>query len=48
MSQSIASNYLLAVPGSACTAAGANQVAIQVLSADDDILPGARALAQLL
>ena len=28
--------------------AGANQVAIQVLSADDDILPGARALAQLL
>ena len=29
-------------------AAGANQVAIQVLSADDDILPGARALAQLL
>jgi len=29
-------------------AAGANQVAIQVLSADGDILPGARALAQLL
>lgn len=29
-------------------AAGANQVAIQVLSADDDILPGARVLAQLL
>jgi len=28
--------------------AGANQVAIQVLSADDDILPVARALAQLL
>ena len=27
-------------------AAGANQVAIQVLSADDDILPVARALAQ--
>ena len=27
--------------------AGANQVAIQVLSADDNILPGARALAQL-
>ncbi len=29
-------------------AAGANQVAIQVLSADDDILPGVRALARLL
>ncbi len=28
--------------------AGADQVAIQVLSADDDILPGARALAHLL
>jgi hypothetical protein len=29
-------------------AAGANQVAIQVLSADGDILPGTRALAQPL
>ncbi|MDA8263465.1 MAG: LLM class F420-dependent oxidoreductase [Actinomycetota bacterium] len=29
-------------------AAGADQVAIQVLSADDDLLPGARALARLL
>ncbi|MDA8356047.1 MAG: hypothetical protein M0Z95_07100 [Actinomycetota bacterium] len=28
--------------------AGANQIAIQVLSADDDVLPGARALAQPL
>jgi len=29
-------------------AAGANQVAIQVRSVDGDILPGTRALAQLL